>query len=400
MKRHFLSQTFMSTAVVMLVIITCAVETDIFLPSFPALKDYFATTERKIQMLISMNFLGLCLACPLYGPLADAYGRRPILLFGMCLFALSSIACTLVNTLESMLFWRFIQGLGSSVAFVVPRTIVRDIYDREHAAKILGIYGSLVTFVMSFAPIFGNYLYLVFSWRANFIFVAVLSVISFLSAAVFVYESLHKEKRLIMHGPTILYGYKKILTTPKAMANLYLLCSVSGAYFVYIANLSLLFVDHLNVNKEHYGYYQGVILLVFALVSFNAGWFIKKLGINHTRMLGMKITMLGSVLFLGVALWARDNPLLITLAMSIFTGGFALNIGIISGDYLDVYPEIRGIASSLGGTVTLLAMLVLITFAAFLFNGTIVPVAGIVFFFGVTSLMVMVWLHREDASLD
>jgi DHA1 family bicyclomycin/chloramphenicol resistance-like MFS transporter len=395
MSTRLFSEAFMTMSVVVLVIISAAVETDIFVPSFPALQDYFATTESKIQMIISVNFLGLCIASLFYGPLADAYGRRPILLIGMFIFALSSIACVLVNSIEAMLFWRFMQGLGSSVAFVVPAAIIYDTFDQEKAAKMLGIYNSIITFAMSFAPIIGSFLYLTFHWRANFIFVAALAALSFLLALIFIKESLDKEKRARMHVPSIMASYAKLLKNPKAMANLYLVCGVCGAYFVYIANLSLIFINHLGVDATHYGYYQAVILLIFAIVSFSSGYVIMWIGINRTRMLGKKVTVCGAVLFLAVALFAGESPLLITGAMAIFTGGFALNMGIFFGDYMNIYPEIKGVAAALANSIRLFVMAALIACAGFLFNGTVMPVAVIVFFAGISSLAVLYWLHVQ-----
>ncbi len=395
MNTNFLSRTSIAMSVVMLVTITCAVETDIFLPSFPAMQEYFATTESKIQLLISMNFIGLFIASLFYGPLADAYGRRPILLTGMFVFTFSSIACALANSLDYMLFWRFMQGLGSSVAFVVPKTIVRDHYDREQAANVLGIYGSAITLSMSFAPIIGNYLYLTFSWHANFTFVAVLASITFIAALFFVPETLHKEKRTLWHGPSILKSYKKLLTTPKAMAILYLCCIIPGAYFVYIANLSILFINYLHVTKEYYGYYQAIILLILATGRFCAGMLIKRLGIKKVRMLGGSINVFGAILLLGVGLVAEKNALLITLAMSIFTLGFSLNMGIFSGDYINTYPKIRGTAASLGGSIGLLVTLAYLFIAVLFFNGSILPIAIIIFLSGISSFGVLLWLHYK-----
>jgi len=396
MSMRLFSHTFITMSVVVLVIISAAVETDIFVPSFPALQDYFATTESKIQMIISLNFLGLCVASLFCGPLADAYGRRLVLNIGMFIFAISSIACTLVNTIEAMLFWRFVQGLGTSVAFVVPSAIIYDVYDQEKAAKMLGIYNSIITFAMSFAPIIGSALYLTFNWRANFIFVAALASFTFIMALIFVRESLDKEKRAIMHVPSILQSYKKLLKNKKAMANLFLVCGVCGAYFVYIANLSLIFINHLGVSETNYGYYQAVILLIFAAVSFSSGYVINALGLTRTRMLGEKITVVGAVLFLGVAILASTSPFWITVTMAIFTGGFALNVGILFGDYMSVYPEIKGVASALANSIRLFVMAALIAFAGVLFNGTIMPVAMIVFFAGISSLAVLLWLQKQD----
>ncbi len=395
MSTRIFSQLFLTMSVVVLVIISAAVETDIFVPSFPVLQDYFATTESKVQMIISVNFFALCIASLFYGPLSDAYGRRPILLLGMLLFSVSSIACVLVNSIEALLFWRFMQGLGSAVAFVVPAAIIYDTHTPEKAAKMLGIYNSIITFAMSLAPIMGSFLYLTYNWRANFIFVAALATIAFIFSLIFIKESLEKEQRPRMHVPSIMTSYKKLLKNPKAMANLYLICGVCGAYFAYIANLSLIFINHLGVNQEHYGYYQAVILLIFAFVSFSSGYIIEALGINRTRSWGLKITVTGAVLFLAVALFAGQNPVLITLAMAIFTGGFALSMNIFFGDYMSVYPEIKGVAAALANSIRLFIMAALIALAGFFFNGTMIPVAIIVFFAGISSFAVLYWLHAQ-----
>ena len=193
--RQIFSQTFVTMATVILVIISTAAETDIFVPSLPAIKDYFGTTETWVQMIIGINFLGLCISGFFYGPLSDSYGRRPVLLIGLLILAVSSVACLFAQNMTSLLFWRFIQGLGSSVAFVVPAAIIYDVYDQERAAKMLGIYNSFITFVMAFAPITGSWLYMSFGWRANFVFVAMLAVITFVCAACFIHETLAPEKR-------------------------------------------------------------------------------------------------------------------------------------------------------------------------------------------------------------
>jgi DHA1 family bicyclomycin/chloramphenicol resistance-like MFS transporter len=396
MTSKIFTQSFLILSVLLLVVISAAVETDIFLPSFPALKDYFNTTERTIQLLISVNFLGVYIATFFYGPLADAFGRRPILLIGMFIFSVSSIACALVNSLEAMLLCRFAQGLGSSVAFIIPKTIIHDSFDRAKVAKTLGIYTSIMTIVISFAPIIGNYLYLTFSWHANFSFVAILSIVSFLYAFIFLPESLHKEKRLNIHAKNILSNYKKIITTPLAMANLFLCYSVGGAYFAYITNMSLIFVNHLGVSNTHYGYYQSTILLAVAATSFSVGRIIDLIGVYHTRTLGVVITLIGSLCFFAVALWAEKNPLFITLSMAVFASGSALSAGIFSADYINVNPHIKGLAASVGRSITVLVVLILITTSSFFFNGTIMPVAIIVLIAGVSSFFVYEGLRRYE----
>jgi MFS transporter, DHA1 family, multidrug resistance protein len=395
MGARIFTQTFITMAAVVLVIISSAIETDIFVPSFPTIQTYFSTTESLVQMIIGINFLGLCIGSLFYGPLSDAYGRRPVLLVGMLLFSLSSIACVMADSITSLLFWRFIQGLGSSVAFVVPGAIIYDVFNQEKAAKMMGIYNSIVTFAMSFAPIIGSFLYLTFHWRANFIFVAAIAVLAFVFALFFVRETLAVSERATLHLGTILSNYKKLLLHPVAMANLYIICAICGAYFVYITNLSLIFINHLGISNDIYAYYQAMILLTFASLSFFSGNIINRYGVGHTRMLGKKITAAGAVLLLLVALFTPTSAILITVAMTIFTAGFALSVGILFGDYMNVFPAIKGVASSLSNSIRLLAMSVMIYIGSVVFNGTIMPVAIIVFLAGVSSLLLMYWLQKQ-----
>lgn len=394
--RQIFSQTFMTMATVVLVIISAAIETDVFVPSLPAIKDHFGTTETWVQMIIGINFLGLCVSGFFYGPLSDAYGRRPVLLAGLLLFALSSVACLFAESMTSLLCWRFVQGMGSSVAFVVPSAIIYDVYDQERAAKVMGIYNSFITFVMAFAPITGSWLQMSFGWHANFVFVAVIAVLSFVCAACFIHETLAVEKRQHLDLAFIFKGFKDLMLHPVAMANLYIICVLCGAYFAYISNLSLIFIDHLGVDNYTFAYCQGFLLLVFATISFLSGHIIERIGIARTRAAGKTVTVLGATALMAVALLKPNSAWMITFAMSTFGAGFAVMLGIMFGDYMNVYPHIKGIAASLSNSIRLLAMCGLIAISGMLFNGTILPVAIIVFGAGLSSLGAMYWLQRKQ----
>ena len=178
------------------------------------------------------------------------------------------------------------------------------------------------------------------------------------------------------------------------MANLYIICALCGAYFAYISNLSLIFIDHLGVDNYTFAYCQGFLLLVFATVSYFSGNIIGGLGLDRTRVLGKLTTVAGATVLMGVALFYANSAWLITIAMSIFGAGFAVMLGILFGDYMNVYPEIKGIASSLSNSIRLFAMCGFIALSGMLFNGTIMPVAIMVFVASITSLGAMHWLRQ------
>jgi DHA1 family bicyclomycin/chloramphenicol resistance-like MFS transporter len=390
-------------AVMVLVIITGGIETDIFVPSFPELKVYFDTSEAMIQMIIGINFLGLCLSSLVYGPMADAFGRRITLLIGSGIFLLASIGCILSTSIESLLFWRFMQGLGTSAAFVVPGAVIFDIYTKEQAAKILGMYSAIITFAMSLAPIIGYYLNEHLGWQANFIFVGGLSLISFILTVLLVKETLTPEKRNPIHYLSIARNYTKMLTTKTSLWYLIIICCLCSGYIIYISNLSLIFIDHLGVEESYYAYYQGAVLLIFAIVSTFCGRIIQFLGIHKARTVGLLVNIAGGFILLLVALLLTNNPSIITIAMCIYSAGFALCIGIIFSDFMNVFPDIKGLASAMSNFMRLLFMAGMIWLSALIFDGTIIPVAVMIGVFCLITIVSLYFIRNPqiaDEKLD
>lgn len=368
----------LALTIIAIVITAAAIETDVFVPSFPAIQEYFGISESVTQMVLSVNFLGLCIAGLLYGPLSDSFGRRRILIIGMSLFLVASIGCIVAQSIESLLFWRFIQGLGSSAGFVVTGAMIFDLYSSEQAAKVLGIYNSLITISMSMAPMVGSYLTLHFSWRANFVFIGIVSLLAFLMVVFYLKESLPEGKRTAFKPSEIFKNFAKMIMHRQIVITLIIICATFAAYMIYIANLSLLFINHLNVDPHTYVYYQGAVLAVFAVVSITLPTWLERLGMNKTRMLGQILSFAAACGLMIVAIKWQTSPLLITLAMCLFTVGFALMITLVWGEYMEVFPEMKGLSSALCNFLRLLTMAAAIGVSGIFFNGTIVPVAILV----------------------
>lgn len=379
--------------VLVVVVITAAIETDIFVPSFPAIKTYFNTSESMVQLIVGINFVGLCLSSLVYGPLTDTYGRRKILLVGNLIFLLGSVGCILSETIETLLIWRFIQGLGTSAVFIVPGAIFYDIFDKEQAAKNLGWFSALITFSMACAPMLGSFINDTWGWQANFILIGILSLLSFFLTVFFIGETLTPEKRMPLHFKEISCNYFKILTSKKTFWYMIIICCLFAGELIFITNMSLIFIDHLQVSNQAYSYYQGAVLLSFAVISYFTGGFIMRFGLIPIRNLGFALTIFGGFSLLLVAFIAPTNPLLITLTMCIYCIGFALCCGILFGDYMEIFPHIKGLASAMASFVRLLFISLMIVIAGLLFNGTIVPVAIMIAMF--CAIIIVAWSRLQ-----
>ena len=127
------------------------VSTDLYLPSLPGIARDLSTGQGLAQLTIGLFIAGFAAMMLVCGPLADRFGRRPVLLWGMALYTLASIACALAADIAFLLAARFVQALGACVGPVIGRAIVRDLYEPREAGRILGYMGS----AMALAPLIG-----------------------------------------------------------------------------------------------------------------------------------------------------------------------------------------------------------------------------------------------------
>jgi DHA1 family bicyclomycin/chloramphenicol resistance-like MFS transporter len=182
-------------SVVVLMYIALCAEADMYVPAFPEMVKFFSTTEDKIQLILSINFAGLCIASLISGPLSDTFGRRNVLMSGLILFFVSSLGCVFAESFTTMLIWRFIQGMSASVPMVIGCTLFLDKYPLEKASQLVGICNSVITAAMAGAPILGTWISSTFHWRGNFILITTLVGLCLIGTFLFIDESLPVQNR-------------------------------------------------------------------------------------------------------------------------------------------------------------------------------------------------------------
>jgi DHA1 family bicyclomycin/chloramphenicol resistance-like MFS transporter len=149
--------------------------TDMYLASLPSLVTIFGVPPSTVQLTLSLFVIGFGSAQLIIGPLSDRFGRRPVLLWGLSLYLLASILCSLAQSIELLIAGRFVQALGCCSAVIVARAIVRDAYAPEHGAAVIARAATWLSLAPVFGPILGSYLQVSFGWRAAFIALALFS---------------------------------------------------------------------------------------------------------------------------------------------------------------------------------------------------------------------------------
>jgi len=194
---------------------------DMYLPSLPLIAADLDAAQADIQLTISSFLIGLFIGMLFYGPLSDKLGRRPLLLGGITLYLLASIACFLAVSAEWLVAARFLQALGAAAASVLARAIVRDLFPLNEAARVLSLMHLVTMLATLIAPLVGGYLIMLTGWRALFVVLFVFAALVLLFSAWKIPETHHGSSR----GSSFLAVYKAyglILLQPVAVG--YILC--------------------------------------------------------------------------------------------------------------------------------------------------------------------------------
>ncbi len=384
--------------VTMMYVALCA-EADMYVPSFPEMVNFFGTSEDTIQLILSINFIGLCFAALICGPLSDAFGRRKVLLFGMLGFSISSIACVFAENFYVMLGWRLIQGMSASVPMVVGAAVFLDKYKLEKASQLVGILNSVITAAMAGAPILGAFLSSQYHWRMNFIVIAALTTVTFILTFLFIDESLPKDKRKTLNLKAIAKDYVTLATDFRFVGY----CMISLMPFilivVYIANLSLIFVNHLGVSSRAFGYYQASTMCTFLVFSALSSKLIAKKGMDYTKNLGLMLSIIGGTGLFIVAMLSPASPIWICITMSILAAGGAMTVGILGLKALEIYPDMKGTAAAMNTGIRQLLAAGLVLVSELTFDGSIVPLATIMFVYLCVAMLWYLLLQNPSKKL-
>ncbi|SEI52571.1 MFS transporter, DHA1 family, bicyclomycin/chloramphenicol resistance protein [Azotobacter beijerinckii] len=239
---------------------------DFYLPSFPALAAVFGTEVERVQLSLAAYFIGMTIGQLAYGPLADRFGRRLPLLFGVALFSLASLACALAGSLEQLVVARFAQALGGCAGMVVARTVVRDLCDPPTTAKVFSRLMLVMGLAPILAPLAGGLLLQAFGWQSIFVCLTLFGALTGLAVALRLPETLASGTPRPSVGDGFRH-YARLLRDREFLAFSLAGGVAMAGMFAYIAGSPFIFIQLYGVPEEHYGWLFGSNAAGFILVS-------------------------------------------------------------------------------------------------------------------------------------
>lgn len=323
---------------------------DMYLPAMPAIARDLGASAGAVQITLTAYTAGFAIGQLLHGPLADSYGRRPVMLCGVFLFAVASMVSATTNGIDALTTVRAAQGFAGAAAAVVIQAVVRDMFDREDFARAMSFVTLVVTLAPLVAPMIGGHLAVWFGWRSIFWALAIFSALVIAMVFWKIPETLSADNRQPLHFRSTIKNYLQLCRNGEAMGLIF-----SGAFsfagmFAFLTAGSFVYIDLYGVTPNEFGYLFGLnIVAMIAMTSLN-GRFVKKVGSHAMLRFGLFIQLLAGIgLFVG---WMLDAGLWGTVPFVVLFVGTISTIGSNSmGLLLSGYPRMAGTASSLAGTL-------------------------------------------------
>lgn len=362
---------------------------DMHLPALPAMADYFQASDSQLQLTLTLYTLGSAISLLISGPLTDRFGRRPVLLAGLALYGLATLACALADSLGVLIIARLFQALGGCCTTVIGRVIVRDHFERDEQARLLGLISMAMAVSPMAAPVLGSLLLPMIGWRGLFLLLGAIGVV--------LYGVVHR--RLPETRPTqvaatapgnLLHLYGRLLGDRYFLRYALAIGCVYSTYFPFISESSALLQRGFGLSATAYalvfaatisGYMLGANLFRRLVLRFEADRLISA---------AIALNVVGSLLLAaGTAAWVQQW-LAIVLPMVVIMVSVGMVIPACQLSVLQPYGAIAGTASGLFFFIQMFLTAVSSWVTGVLSDGTSEP---LLIMTGVAStLLVATWL--------
>ena len=328
---------------------------DMALPSLPLIQADLQAPQTEAAAAIAIFIAGFSSAPIVVGPLADRFGRRAIMGVGLILFTLSAAGAALAPSIQALLAFRLVQGASAGAVGILPRAIIRDLFEGREARLQLAAVSIVFSVAPLVAPSLGAAILVFGSWRLIFAALTGVSALVTLIALALFKESHAAENRRNLKPSTIVAGYRRALTNPACAGFSLLGGLLFGGLFAYVNVSPLLFM-------EGYGVSQAGFAALFALTasgvivgsSINA-WLIKR----HVRAkavfdVALTLECLTALALLMVGLTGAGSALVDAALVMIFISAFGLVFPNAVHEAIHPLPEIAGLASAVVTTAQML----------------------------------------------
>lgn len=323
--------------------------TDFYLPALPAITAALATDVAHTQLTLSVYLFGFAVGQLACGPLSDRYGRRPVLLFGVAVYVVASLACVFAASIDALIAARFLQALGACAGPVLGRAVVRDLYGPQDSARMLSYVGTAMAIAPLAGPLVGGWLTVSWGWRATFGFLTAYSVLLVL-AILFLLRETNPHLNPAAGRPAEIWANFATLLRDRRYRGV-LLCNALAyaGLFAFISGSSFVFIGMFGFTPQQMGLAFGVMVSGYMAGTTASGRLSRRVGPERLMRNGALLGVVAGCAMLGLALAGVHHPLAVMLPMWLSACSIGLVMPNAAAIGMAPYPHMAGSAASLMG---------------------------------------------------
>lgn len=318
---------------------------DTYLPAFGMMEQDLGATTLEIQQSLTFYLLPYALMTLWHGAISDAIGRISAIKWGLGLFVIASIGCALAPNVETLWFFRVLQGIAGGAGNVVARAMVRDLFEGAQAQRVMATVQMLFGIAPAVAPIIGGWL-LGIHWQAIFVFLALYAAISLLAALRYLPETMPPAKRIPLSARSVMAGYGQLFNDREfARIAIAIGASFSG-FFVYVLSSHVFLMQHLGLSSQQFGWLFIPTVCGMVFGSYLAKRAAGRFSPQHILRTAYGWMLAMVVLNLIISYLPPGEFIYNIIPVALFNIGMALAMPVLSIAALDRHPKIRGTAAS------------------------------------------------------
>ena len=323
---------------------------DMYLPSFLAIAEDLNISPERVQHTLTAFSYGMAFGQLFWGPFGDSFGRKPIILLGVIISAITALILTEINTIGNFITLRFVQGFFGAAPVVLSGALLRDLFSKNELSKVMSTITLVFMIAPLIAPVIGGYIVKYVHWHAIFYVMSFMGALSALLVFFIIPETHKKENRIPLRLNIIARNFMALWKQKEVLGYMFAASFGFGGLFAFLTAGSIVYIGIYGIAVDEFGYFFMLNIAIMTFASFLNGRFVLKFGAETMLRIGITIQFLAgmwlvlSALFnlgfwsiaLGVAFFVGQNPLISSNAMA---------------SILEKFPNMAGTANSLVGSV-------------------------------------------------
>jgi DHA1 family bicyclomycin/chloramphenicol resistance-like MFS transporter len=382
-----------------LLTMTGPISIDVFVPIIPKIAVDLQVNVGFIELSLTAIFAGNGLGQIIYGTISDKFGRKPVILTTLFIFLLTTIGAGLSSNIETLIFWRFFQGLLMASGRILANAVARDLFEQEKLRKLITLVMAVGILSSLFSAPVGGYLAENCAWQTVFWFMSIYAMITFLVFLFFFKETIVKKDDDALNGSALFSNFSKIIINKIFILNVICGGFILSGLVAFLNSSSGVLINTFGVKPSVYGWIFSLVMLGYALSALAQQKLIDRIKPKKLMLISGFLSAFSGLLMFALILINISHPIIIIVPMLIFMMGFASLWPQSVAACLQPFPDKAGAASSLQGFIQNSMAAVVSAFLSIFSDGTAIPMGAAIAMCGVLTAITAIVLTRKESSL-